>query len=415
MRSEAETPRIGSGAGLALLIVAFGVRLAATAAVGFATPRFGDADRYLSAAAELARSGSYPDRTEPYFFRPPAYPLLLAAVTGGREDRVPAAKIANGVLGSLAALVLALLSARIFRRRDVALATGAVAAIHPSFVLLSTDVQSEPLYLVFFLLSGLLLLRAADRVSWPAALAAGALLALAALTRPSALALAPLLASPAVDRRLPGSARREIAAAALLGFVLALAPWTLRNARRYHEFIPVNDAAGVSLYAGNSSWTRSFYRLRSREEYAGWLEGFDRDLRARLASIEKDGELSPGRRSAAFARLALAEARENPAASLELLAHKAWQWVRPYPTPWYWPPAVVVGIGIYSLVLYAAAVRGFRRPTRRGVAAVSLAVLAIGMAAHVLLQVVWRYRVACWDPILILYGVFGIGRGALPR
>jgi 4-amino-4-deoxy-L-arabinose transferase-like glycosyltransferase len=410
-----ETPRIGWRAGLGLLLLALGVRLVATAVVGFSTPRFGDADRYLSAAAELARAGRYPDRTDPYFFRPPAYPLLLSAVTGGRVDRVPAAKVSNGVLGSVAALLLAMLSARIFRRRDIALATGGLAAIHPSFVLLSTDVQSEPLFLVFLLLAGLLLLRAADRASPPIALAAGALLGLAALTRPSALTLAPLLAAPALDRRLPRGAGWRVGACALLGFLLALAPWTLRNARRYHEFIPVSDAGGVSLYAGNSSWTRSFYQLRSRREYADWLERFDRDLRARLASIEKDGPLSPARRSSAFAHMALAEARQDPAGGLRLLALKAWQWVRPYPTPWYWPPAVVVGIGIYSLVLYAAAARGLRLPPRPGVAAVAVAVLAISMAVHVLLQVVWRYRVAYWDPILILYGVFGIGRGTLRR
>lgn len=403
----AEPPGIGRGFGVGIVALALGVRLAATAVVGFSTPRFGDADRYLSAAAELARSGRYPDRTDPYFFRPPAYPVLLAVITGGRDDRVPAAKVANSVLGSLAALLLAMLSARIFRRRGVAIATGVVASIHPSFVLLSTDVQSEPLFLVFLLLAGLLLLRAADRASPPIALAAGAMLGLAALTRPSALMLAPLLAAPALDRRLSRAIGFRVGASALLGFLLALAPWTLRNARRYHEFIPVSDAGGVSLYAGNSSWTRSFYRLRSREEYADWLQRFDRDLRARLASIESNGDLSPASRSSAFAHMAIAEAREDPAGSLRLLADKAWHWVRPYPTPWYWPPVVVFGIGVYSLILYAAAARGFWRPTRTGVAAVAIAVLVISMAAHVLLQVVWRYRVAYWDPILILYGAYG--------
>ena len=31
------------------------------------------------------------------------------------------------------------------------------------------------------------------------------------------------------------------------------------------------------------------------------------------------------------------------------------------------------------------------------------------MAAHVLVLVVWRYRVPYWDPVLLLYGVFGAG------
>jgi hypothetical protein len=36
--------------------------------------------------------------------------------------------------------------------------------------------------------------------------------------------------------------------------------------------------------------------------------------------------------------------------------------------------------------------------------------LAATMAAHVILQVVWRYRAPYWDPVLILYSVFAAAR-----
>ncbi len=402
--------KLGWRIGLAIFLFALVVRLAATAAAGFSSSEFGDAGRYLFAASELARTGRYPDRTEPFFFRPPAYPVFLVAATLGRTESVARAKTANAVLGAATAVLLAVLSARIFGRRTVALATGLVAAVHPSLVLLSTDVQSEPLFLVFLLSSGLLLLAAVDGISAPRALAAGTLLALAALTRPSALALAPLLAAPLFDARRPLRTRTGLAAAALAGLVLALAPWTIRNAVRFHELIPVSDAGGVSLYAGNSAWTRRFYALRTRAEYDRWLEDFDRDLRDRLASIERRGGGSPGRRSAGFARMAIEEAREDPAASARLLAQKAWHWVRPWPTPWFWPPPVVAAIGLLYLVLYAVAARGLWLTERRGVAAFCLALLAVSMLAHVALQVVWRYRVPYWDPVLVLYGVFGAWR-----
>ena len=403
--------KLGGRGTLFVFLLALAVRLAATAAGGSATPGFGDAGRYLFAASELARTGRYPDRTEPFFFRPPAYPLFLVGATLGRpEERVAWAKAWNAVLGAAAAVLLATLSMRIFGRRPVALATGIAAALHPSLVLLSTDVQSEPLFLVFLLSSGLLLLSAADRASARHALFAGALLALAALTRPSALALAPLLAAPLFDRRTPGRSRLRIAAAALAGLALALLPWTLRNAARFHELIPISDAGGVSLYAGNSSWTRRFYAVRTRGEYERWLADFDRDLRERLASIERGGAVSPGRRSAAFARMAIGEARADPGAALRLLARKAWHWVRPYPTPWFWPRPVVAGIGLLYVLLYAAAARGLWQAPRRGVAAFSVAVLLLSMLAHVLLQVVWRYRVPYWDPVLLLYGVVGASR-----
>jgi hypothetical protein len=328
----------------------------------------------------------------------------------GRTDDIPRAKVANALLGSLAAVLLALLSVRIFRRRDVALATGAAAALLPSFVVLAAGVQSEPLFLVFLLAAGLALLAACDRRSAPAAGAAGVLLALAALTRPSALALAPLLAAPFFDARTARVLRARLVACALLGFCLALAPWTVRNALRFHELIPVSDAAGVSLYAGNSAWTRRFYRVKSREEYARWLEDFDRDLHARLARIEAAGARSPAARSAAFARMAIDESLADPDGSLRLLALKSWHWVRPYPTTWFRPPAVVAGVGLLYLVLYVLAARGLWHSPRPGVAAFCVAILLISMAAHVALQVVWRYRVPYWDPILVLYGAFGAAR-----
>ena len=401
---------LGWRAGASVFLFALLVRLAATAAAGFATPAFGDADRYLLAASELARTGRYPDRTDPFFFRPPAYPAFLVAATLGRPESVPRAKAANALLGAAGALLLAMLSARIFGSRPIAAATGLAAAAHPSFVLLATDVQSEPLFLVFLLSSGLLLLAASDGAPGSRALAAGAMLGLAALTRPSALALAPLLAAPILDGRRPRGAGIRLAALAFAGLALALAPWTLRNAARFHELIPVSDAGGVSLFAGNSAWTRSFYAVRSREEYGRWLQDFDRDLRERLARIEGGGDVTPGRRSAAFARMALDEARADPGASLRLLGRKAWHWVRPYPTPWFWPLPVVAGIGILYVVLYLLAARGLWLAPRRGVAAFSFAVLLVSMLAHVALQVVWRYRVPYWDPVLVLYGVFGAWR-----
>jgi 4-amino-4-deoxy-L-arabinose transferase-like glycosyltransferase len=386
------------------------VRLAATAVVGFSALRFGDAGPYLFAASEIAEHGRYPDRTEAYFFRPPAYPVFLAAATLGRTGCIPCAKAANAVLGAITVVLLAVLSARLFRRRGVAIATGAAAAVFPSFVLLSTDVQSEPLFLLFLVLSGLFLLVAFDRASSRAALAAGAALGLAALTRPTVLALAPLLVGLLFDRRHPRRTARRLAGTALAGLLLCLAPWTLRNALRFHELIPISDAGGVSFYAGNSRWTRSFYRVRSQQEYLRWLEDFDRDLKAHLARFDDEGKRSPGQRSAAFAHLGIEESRADPAGSARLLAMKAWHWVRPYPTPWFWPPAVVAGIGALYVSLYVLAARGLRRAPRRGATAFCIGALALSMAAHVLLQVVWRYRVPYWDPILLLYGVFGASR-----
>jgi 4-amino-4-deoxy-L-arabinose transferase-like glycosyltransferase len=383
--------------------------------VGFSTVRFGDAPAYLSAATEIARHGRYPTSSEPFYFRAPGYPFFLAVTTFGRPDSVALAKIATAAAGSFVAPLLALLSARIFRRRGIALATGAAAALHPVFVWYSADIQSEPLFTTLLLAAAFLLLAAADRPSTTLALGAGVLLALAALTRASALALFPFLAAPLLDRRYPLRARAHLAAAGLLGFALALAPWIARNAAVFGCLVPVNDAAGNTFYQGNSDWGVRFFEIESRAEYLRWLEALHRDMERQTEELRARGLVSPSERARAFIARAFAERRADPAGWVRLLALKSWEWLRPYPTPWFWPPIVVVAIGSYSLVLYALAVVGFVSAPRPGVRAFALAVLAVSMAAHVVILVVWRFRVPYWDPVLLLYGVFGAGGTLLLR
>jgi 4-amino-4-deoxy-L-arabinose transferase-like glycosyltransferase len=270
---------------------------------------------------------------------------------------------------------------------------------------MATEVQSEPLFLVLLVGAGFLLLAAADRPSSNLALAAGVALGLAALTRSTALALVPFLLAPLADRRYPPRARRHLAASALVGFAAAVLPWTIRNALAFRELLPVNDAGGYSFYHGNSAWTARYYALRTRPEYDRWLVDFDADMRRRMAAVDRDGTFSPGRRSAFFTRMAIAEIRADPAAEARLIAQKTWQWLRPYPTPWFWPAPIVVGVGLLYLALDALAAAGLATAKRRGAAVFSLGVLAVAMAAHVALLVVWRYRAPYWDPILILYAV----------
>jgi 4-amino-4-deoxy-L-arabinose transferase-like glycosyltransferase len=382
---------------------------------GFATVRFGDARAYLYAAGELAREGRYPLSTEPFYFRAPGYPVFLAVATLGRPDSVPRAKVATAVVGSFAAPLLAILSVRIFRRRAVALATGAAAALHPAFLWHSADIQSEPLFTTLLLAAGLLLLVAADRPSTTLALLAGALLALAALTRASALALAPFLAAPLFDRRYPFRARAHLAGAAVLGFALTLAPWTARNALVFGDLVPVNDAAGNAFYQGNSDWAVRFFEVRSRDEYLRWVDAMHRDMARQTEELRAAGRTSPSERSRFFVSRAIAERRADPAGWLRLFVRKSWEWLRPYPTPWFWRPGIVATVGVFYVVLFAAAVVGLVSGPRPGVRAFALALLAVSMAAHVLLLVVWRYRVPYWDPVLLLYGVFGAGGTLLER
>jgi len=136
----------------------------------------------------------------------------------------PASAFAGAAGGALVPVLLAALSARLFRRRGLAIATGAVAAVLPSFVWAASEPRPERLGLVFLLVSGFLLLVATDRPSSNFAVLSGAALALAVATQASASILVPFLAAPLFDRRYPRRVNAHVAGSAVLGLFLVLGP-----------------------------------------------------------------------------------------------------------------------------------------------------------------------------------------------
>ena len=352
-------------------------------------------------------AGYYPRRTDSHLFRPPGYAAFLAAATLGRPDRVALAKTANALTGALAAVLLAALSARIFRSRGIAVATGLLAAVHPTFLLAAADLQSEPLFLLLLAASAYLLLAAADRPSSNLALAAGAVLALAALTRSSALVLAPLLLAPLGDRRYPFRARAHVALSALLGFGFALAPWVLRNALVFRELILVNDGAGYVFYGRNSDAAIGLAEARTRAEVEAASAELERTREALIASLPPEVRHSPGRLSRALFSAALRERLADPRPANILLAWKARDWLRPWPDPRFWPRPAVVALGALFAVLYLLAAVGLARAERAGVRAFCLVFLAATFAFHLVFETSWRYRAVYWEPVLLLYAVPG--------
>jgi 4-amino-4-deoxy-L-arabinose transferase-like glycosyltransferase len=124
----------------------------------------------------------------PLFFRAfgdyknPTYVYLLAALFRLTGPGIAAARLLSATLGAAAAFALALLSARVSRRRDVGLLTCLNALLMPWLFELSrvvVEVSVYPLALALFLLSAH---RASERERWNWTDAAGLALTLALLT-----------------------------------------------------------------------------------------------------------------------------------------------------------------------------------------------------------------------------------------
>jgi 4-amino-4-deoxy-L-arabinose transferase-like glycosyltransferase len=176
---------------------------------------------------------------------PPLYPLALSAVSllGGESEL--SHRALGLLLGAATIVLVGLLGRRVGGERTGLIAAG-LCAIYPLMIAVDGALMSETLYGP--LIAGMLLCAywLYDRPGlWPA-LALGAVIALAALTRTEALLFVPFLALPIAWRSGPGRWWRF--AAVVGACVLVIAPWTIRNAVRFDAFVPIstNDSTVVA-------------------------------------------------------------------------------------------------------------------------------------------------------------------------
>jgi 4-amino-4-deoxy-L-arabinose transferase-like glycosyltransferase len=206
----------------------------------------------------IAQGEGYSDRLatgRPTAFRPPGYTYLLGGVyrltdvwEKPKPERVVVARRMQVVIGTVLVAMIGLLAAQLWGT-VVALVAMALAAVYVPLVTMSGTVMSEPLFVVFMLgalSAAVQYRRSAHRYRW--ALVAGLLAGAAILTRANGVILLVPLAFALWDRR----PRLSVAAlgppaALVIVAVLAVSPWTIRNARAFHAFIPVTTQLGSAL------------------------------------------------------------------------------------------------------------------------------------------------------------------------
>jgi 4-amino-4-deoxy-L-arabinose transferase-like glycosyltransferase len=252
--------RNGGRAGLAalLVILLLGLGLRVNEAWDGRAPVF-DAAAYATIAANLERGEGFTlgaAATQPASNYSPGLPLLAAGaykLTGGVHER--SARLLLAVLGTLAVLFTYLIGRRL-SGPPAGLIGAAAVAVYPALLEYQGMLMGEPLAAT--LLSGAVLaVLWADRprqteparVRW---VVPGVLLGALALVRPEYIGIA-LLVSLVVLLRYGWRGRSGTWAQALLvlvGVVLVVAPWTVRNAVALDRFVPVSTGGGQVLFAG---------------------------------------------------------------------------------------------------------------------------------------------------------------------
>jgi len=265
---SSDDPRNGNARARSPLLLAFiAIGLAARIAIalhaGIATPPVpgSDASEHDSYAWNIVQgrgySGISPDvksRTgelldHPTAYRPPATSVFWAGIYWLFGHRYRPIRLAQCVLDTLTILLLYRI-ARICFGEVVALLAAGVYAVWPTALLYSSLLGSEPLYAFLFCWSVLLSLRFAEHPTWLRAAEAGVVLGLALLTRGNAVMMVVLLIPWGIVqfRKNPQLVIR--ACVIPLVALLMLLPWTIRNYRVLHAFIPF-DTLGGDLLLGS--------------------------------------------------------------------------------------------------------------------------------------------------------------------
>jgi len=205
--------------------------------------------------------------------------------------RIGGDRAANVALGSLAVLVLASLAGRVAQSLSAARVAGGAAALYPPLLILPGGSGTGALLLLLIVAAAFLLLVSVDRPSSGCALFSGASLALAVLVRPSALALAPLLTAPLLDRRFPVPVRRALAGSALFGLVVVALPAAALGAASFPGLLPFRGGEALSRHSPAISIpSAAGYSALAATAAAGWLFSIRRGVAATaLAAIALTG------------------------------------------------------------------------------------------------------------------------------
>ena len=403
---------------LAMFAVALVLRVAYAWLVhGPAAEPSSDSATYDTVAWNLARGlgfqldgagGPYPTA-----FVPPALPWTVSLLYRAVGHSFFAAVLLMCVLGSLVPALLRQLGRSMFGPA-VGNWAGWLAAVHPLMVFFSGYVMTESLFSVVLLLA---LLASVAWIKQPRARNAfwtGTLWGAATLTRPAALPLAFVLAiwawAPLGLALAPGDRRRQLAAL-LLGLVLFVTPWTLRNAAALHAFVPLTTGGGRSLLDANNPvvWDDAERRggaigILTTEPWATRYRG--------LSEVEVDRRA--GREAWAFLRGRVADWPRNAAAKFA----RYWRWTALAPSTGTWASGSA-GVASrlqrldpllpWSILFFPLAAWGLARTLRGTRRHFQLLPLWIVVASTLATLVYWgalRLRVPI-EPLVTLYAAAG--------
>ena len=190
-------------------------------------------------------------------YRPPLYPLLIAATYEVCGQQPGAVRLWQALLGTATCGLLFAVGQRLGGARVGLIAAG-LAAVYPLFIFFTGTLMAETL-LVFLTVAILLMaLRFEEKACLRRAGELGVVLGLGGLCKPVLLAWVPLLLWG--WWRQGRGARWGRLAAVCVGLALTIVPWTVRNYLMTGHLALVSTNMGVNLLIGHEARATGQYR-----------------------------------------------------------------------------------------------------------------------------------------------------------
>ncbi len=255
------------------------------------------------------------------FFRAPGYYGLLSLIYRIFGHQVIAGRILGCVLGSFSVLLILKLGERLGGRK-LGMLAGLIAALYWPLIYFDVQLLSPSLEIFLNLFMFEVIFRAREKSSSGLYLAAGVLLGLSAITRPTILSFAPILALwVMVEKGGKGGWKKNLVATLLLsaGALLCVMPVSIYNLAHQGQFVLIATNGGVNFFIGNNPRSNGMTAVVPGTR-KGWQSGYEDTHR--LAEEALGHGLSEAEVSSYWYRRSWQWILTEPGAWLRLLLHK---------------------------------------------------------------------------------------------
>ena len=391
-------------------------------AFGFHVVDFGDANDYIAAAKSFLNGQPYPRRSEFHpMFRPPLYPLFIAAVWKIFPNSVVAVKVAQALLHGATCFLVYRITYELLKKHVPAFLGALICSVHPLLAAHTVAFFTEPLHT--FLLAGATLyivkILKDDKALYLNAALVGLAYGLATLCRPSALGVAVCLVPVIYLLKVKVVQRSRalvLSGVLLAGMFVAIAPWTIYNYRTTGEFIIVNDGFSYNFWLGSLPETIRLYEgefkdAEDNQRFANYIWGeVQREKLKELERTDNYSSLKINEREKVWRREAMKNLKQDYSITARIMLGK----IKTFWTPFLnrhaynWKIVAIVAIfviSVYLLSIYGAYILSLDK-TGRGFVILLAVSFVVATLIHVLIMGFVRYRAPYVDPyVSMLAGI----------